>query len=307
MQEWLTLLHASVRPWPVGLEAQTTDASGIEKQQSFECKDDHISSACARRDEAEEIDENRADETAHSKGDRLRGTPDAHSDADAPDAALGCKLHHVADGCGSEHAVGDAEQDDYGLERKWRSNEAGRSKSGKRQRGGDATADDPTLERPKAQSARAEDRDSDHARKNARMLHPGELRRLTGREVEDEAAKRFEYEILHAVGQHGHEHEECERTRLRFPPHVAKCGEEIRLWVFALVLLGAQLCILRLLDAPKAKALTMTATIETTPQTAMRRMGEKGSRNEPPTPVVTMKPTIIMSQTIVAAAARRCG
>jgi hypothetical protein len=50
------------------------------------------------------------------------------------------------------------------------------------------------------------------------------------------------------------------------------------------------------------KALPATAVA-----TATRRSGEKGSRSWPETAAVTTKPAIIMSQTVVAAAARRRG
>ena len=54
-----------------------------------------------------------------------------------------------------------------------------------------------------------------------------------------------------------------------------------------------------------ARNVTAMATTDTAEETSTSRSGEYGSSNVPATPAVTAKPTIIISHTVVAAAARR--
>ena len=130
------------------------------------------------------------------------------------------------------------------------------------------------------------------------MLKAGEFGGDSRRQTKDEPGIGFNQKLLSAVGEHGDENEDRESARrglrpdlperlAKIPPVAARRGRR------------------RGFDAEIATQATAKARAETTPVTATRRPGEYGSRKCPASGAVSAKPKIIITHTVVAAAARR--
>jgi hypothetical protein len=127
---------------------------------------------------------------------------------------------------------------------------------------------------------------------------PDELRGLARREAEHGSRERLEDQILRAEGEHRDEDEDRELPRLRIVPDLRQRRAEGKLRGCA----GGRGRGMPASTPATASSVSTKAEQAVTAVTATRRCGENGSRKWPASADVTMKPTIIITQTIVAAA-----
>ena len=213
------------------------------------------------------------------------------------------QLHHRADGGDGEGAVGDAQAEDRG-----RSGQPGPTRpAAARPVSITAEARQPPMARrasepQPAAPERAGQRHGDHASRTPPCCTPDELGRLARREAEDQAGEGLEDQVLGAVGEHRDEDEDGEPARLGLRPDLGERLAGSGAWRPARPVAARGAALRR--PRPRAGS-GGTRERRRRRLTATSRVGENGSSRLPAAPAVTAMPAIIISQTMVAAAARR--
>jgi len=175
------------------------------------------------------IDDNCANQAAHTESNGLRGAPDAHPCAFAGCLALAGEAEHRAHGGDGKDAVGDAQAEYIGAQWPGAAGRCCGRKAGEHHGGTDTAGDDPQFQvRAIALGIGAAARTGDnHAEQNPAMLQAGELGGLTRCHFENQAGERLHDQVLHAVGEHRDKDEIGKPPGLLLLPDLGQDGFEI--------------------------------------------------------------------------------